>query len=114
MNKIICKCGAEVDSLSRSHSDRKFNIQRCHDCFDIEHGKEVVAKANAKKMDFERRQAEQLAERKAKAIQLGNVFENNRVSKCKRFSTSIAKKNKARYDIIQAERELELINQEYL
>lgn len=114
MPKTTCKCGAEFELSSRSLVDIKFCVRRCHDCYDANHAKEVVERAKAKKEAYEENLKLQKLERKAKADKLIKAFEGAGISKDKRYSSSAALKNRNRRAIIEAKRELDLINAGYL
>lgn len=65
--EFTCNCGATVAHDSKSISDRKHGVLRCHACYDIWHKAEVVKKNKRKKATMIDRLCLQEKERKAKA-----------------------------------------------
>ena len=113
---FICEvdgCGVEEESKTRAHADRKFGVNRCHNCFDIWHRAHVVQKRKDQNAEYQNAQEQQRLERKAKAEQFAAKLTEGSTTKEQRYSSARASENKARHDKIMAERELEAINKEF-
>lgn len=116
--EFTCNCGAIVTHESKSISDRKHGVLRCHKCYDIWHKGNIVAKNKMIQRAIKERAIAQEKELKAKAAKdLAGAEFGAKTKESIHASSRIPfskLENKKRLDDIMSDMELRKIEEDYL